>query len=1012
VLAFDQFAGRPGSAPPRPPFQIKSSSVTRILCLVFLILAGACTRPPPACVDLKALDSTIESTSLNRPYCGRISLASGEATQLTFSQPSDLRIRVTGGRSAILDAFEFGPETVTIHGPSEFALEVSPADSQFTSPIRFDISREPMSLQSALQWEQAEDKATHERASHSQKELDESLKLWERIGKPLWIGRTWLKVGDAELGRGDSTAARDAYEKAIILCSSDLRCRAEGENNSGLASRRLADATASQKRLREAIADWRLLKFPRAEGLTLSNLGLLFWQIGEQERAIASYDQSRQILDPIDRLASARVINNLGLCYLTDFEFEKARAYFESALSEFRAQESFTDQVSARINLGRTYLLSGNLKLAYANLTIAVRDAAGQKNIQLRADALNNLAQTELARHDVAAAEPRLLAAQTIYSSIHDKRGESSTQYHLGLAARQRGDIASARTFLIKSVDLRQECLLWDDEAESLYALADVESAFGRPLEARKLMERALDLVELVRSRVPGLGLRASYHARQQRYFDLLLRIIMSEAGPGRAAESLLAAERGRGRALRDALAADPEARSLKTSEVSALGQLLGRRKEIQRQIAFVALRIATASTTDEPALRNEARLLLARDAEVGASISTALGQRPFGGELTSVDILRRSLPEDGGILEYRLGEHQSYLWLVDRSTVRLFELPGREDIEVVAIRAINLFGDLQGRQSSESKRATFQSDMRRLSRILLGNLDASMLPSRLILVPDGILHQVPFAALQLPLGAGQLGLVRDLLQVPSSSFILGRARTRSLLSFAKTILALDSPIFSPEDSRLPPGARRKPGQSFAFSDLPPLPFSNHLDTIAALVKPARRRFLRDAEASRDELAQMDLTSYAIIEFFTHVVSDDVIPELSGIVLSMVDGNGRPVDGVLRPYQLSRLKLEGKLVILAGCATASGKQVPGEGIVGLATGILYAGASHIVVTLSQVYAPASSEYLSELYKRILVEQPMKLETAMTRTRCMLANSEKWADPFYWASFTVIGTPSR
>ena len=88
-------------------------------------------------------------------------------------------------------------------------------------------------------------------------------------------------------------------------------------------------------------------------------------------------------------------------------------------------------------------------------------------------------------------------------------------------------------------------------------------------------------------------------------------------------------------------------------------------------------------------------------------------------------------------------------------------------------------------------------------------------------------------------------------------------------------------------------------------------------------------------------------------------------------MLSLVDPSGRPIDGFLRPYRLAQWKLDGSVVVLSACDTALGKQVLGEGLAGFSSSLFSAGAAQLVLTLNQVDAEATSEFLAETYKQVL-----------------------------------------
>jgi CHAT domain-containing protein len=169
---------------------------------------------------------------------------------------------------------------------------------------------------------------------------------------------------------------------------------------------------------------------------------------------------------------------------------------------------------------------------------------------------------------------------------------------------------------------------------------------------------------------------------------------------------------------------------------------------------------------------------------------------------------------------------------------------------------------------------------------------------------------------------------------------------------------------------------------------------------------------LSGLEANPAALARAGPKSFAVLHFSTHSFIDDRIPELSRIVLSLVDRNGQPVDGNLRPYQISGMQLSGSIVVLSSCETALGKEVPGEGLAGFRQSLFAAGASQLVLTTGNVEAESSSAFFAEVYKEFFGARRVCMDAALTHARRILAASSRWSDPFYWASYAVVGSPCK
>jgi len=124
-------------------------------------------------------------------------------------------------------------------------------------------------------------------------------------------------------------------------------------------------------------------------------------------------------------------------------------------------------------------------------------------------------------------------------------------------------------------------------------------------------------------------------------------------------------------------------------------------------------------------------------------------------------------------------------------------------------------------------------------------------------------------------------------------------------------------------------------------------------------------------------------------------------------VLSRVDAAGRPRDGYLRPRDVYGLDLDAELVVLSGCRTALGREVRGEGLLGLTRGFLYAGAARVVASLWWVDDRATAELMARFYRGLWAERRRPAD-ALRRARLALAAERRFRDPFYWGPFVLQG----
>jgi CHAT domain-containing protein len=168
-------------------------------------------------------------------------------------------------------------------------------------------------------------------------------------------------------------------------------------------------------------------------------------------------------------------------------------------------------------------------------------------------------------------------------------------------------------------------------------------------------------------------------------------------------------------------------------------------------------------------------------------------------------------------------------------------------------------------------------------------------------------------------------------------------------------------------------------------------------DTLAAL----------DFNANRDKVLTSRLEDYRVLHFATHSLINSSHPELSGIVLSLVDANGNPQNGFLRMNEIYSLKLRSELVVLSACETALGKDVRGEGLIGLTRGFMYAGSPRVIASLWRVPDRATSELMKRFYEG-LFRGGLRPAAALRAAQLDMRKTLRWSSPYYWAGFILQG----
>jgi CHAT domain-containing protein len=315
------------------------------------------------------------------------------------------------------------------------------------------------------------------------------------------------------------------------------------------------------------------------------------------------------------------------------------------------------------------------------------------------------------------------------------------------------------------------------------------------------------------------------------------------------------------------------------------------------------------------------------------------------------------------------------------------------------------------------------------LGRILLGPVwgDVAGL-RRLVVVPDGALHYVPFSALLVPdpgksweAPEVQKRLLEhhEVVFIPSATTLaLQRRRLERRSPAPQWVAVFADPVFAADDPRLagPSAAGPPVSASSALqrsgSDLLPLferlPSSRReAATIASLAPAGQVWTALDLKASRETVLSGRLREYRIIHFATHAVADVRNPEMSGLVLSLVDAAGQPRDGFLGLSDLYELDLAADLVVLSGCRTALGKEVRGEGLMGLTRGFLYAGVPRAAAGLWRVEDRTTAELMSRFYQA-LWRDGLPAAAALRQAQLSLSKEPRYRPPYSWAGFVLQG----
>jgi CHAT domain-containing protein/Tfp pilus assembly protein PilF len=869
-------------------------------------------------------------------------------------------------------------------------------------------------------------------------------------GNELWVAGDWKGLGKTAWLRGDLEGAQGYYSRALAireqLAPNSLEVAASLNTLGNLAQYR-GDLTAAQDYHSRALAIRERLAPGSLDAATsLNNLGNLAADRGDLEGAQVYYSRALAIREQLapDSLEVAASLGSLGTVAVSRGDLTAAHDYFRRglAIKERLTPGSLSVAVSLN-NLGSVALDGGDLDAAqdYFSRALAIMERL-EPNLMGVATSLNNLGEVAYQRSDLATAQDYYSRAFEIYERLApDSLAVAEVLNSLGRVSWKRGDLAAANDYHRRALAIRERLAPGSGEvAESLTALGEIAFEERRFHDARSLFTRAIAIVESQRGRIPSAEARAFMVAKYEASYAGLLRANL-------ALHDLPAAfytsERARARSLLDLLA---EARIDVRQGIEPA--LLEREHSLQQTLnaqAFRQTRLLSGQHTEDEAAAMT-REIDDTSAEFRRLQATMRARSPHYAALTQPQPLTLSqiqhqvLDSESLLLEYSLGQEASYLFVVSPTSIKSYRLPKRTVIETAARRAYDLLtarnrpniNETAEQRNSRVQQADIEYPKAgaQLSKIILAPAATELVNKRLLFVADGILLQIPFSALPDPGAESPQPLLtaHEIVSLPSASVLaLQRSEFAGRRPVSRQLAVFADPVFEAADKRMknnrvtdPPRAATTmtsgtrdiqpyfPGVYNQRMEIARLPFSRvEANTIFALASGRSALQLLDFDATKAAATASSMSRYRIVHFATHALLNNDHPELSGIVLSLIDQKGRTVDGFLRLNEIYNLHLPADLVVLSACQTGLGKQIEGEGLIGLTRGFMYAGAARVVASLWKVDDQGTAKLMSRFYEGMLKEGK-PAGAALRQAQLEMSQDPSWHDPYFWAGFELQG----
>ena len=811
------------------------------------------------------------------------------------------------------------------------------------------------------------------------------------------------------------------------------------------------------------------------QAVTLNSIAAVYSVLGDYQLSIDTYTQALELFKSIgDRTRIGQTLDSIGSVYRLAKDYPKALEFYNKELSIWREQKDSFREVAALTSIIRTYEELGDYPkgLEAANQALVV---SRQQNSSFgEASALAMMGRVYLAAGDYAKALDVSSQSLERWKQLGVRPAEANVLGNIGKIYKGLKQPQKAIDIYNQQLVLRRQLGDRTGEAETLYNMAQAEQNRNNLNEARNQIEATLKIVEDIRTKVTSPELRTSYFASIQKYYqfyiDVLMQLHKQQPAKGYDALALQASERARARSLLELLTeSQTDIRNGVDPKLLEWERTLTQQLDATEKHRLEGLTRSNSDTSAQ-ALDKKITALLEEYRQVQAQIRAtspryaALTQPQ---PLSLAEIQQQVLDNDTMLLQYSLGEERSYLWAVTKTGITSYELPKRAEIEAAAQEFYKLLNTPVYRLNSsrglrvESRSGSQRSEVAtQLSQMLLQPVAGQLGNKRLLIVSDGALQYVPFAALPIPNpptprssgGEGTsdsplnnrsfseegrggkeevshnlvpLLVEHEIVNLPSTSTLaVLRKEQNGRQPAPKAIAVFADPVFSSDDERLagigkqsstPPLdkgnldsqalARAAREADVTFNRLP---FTRQeAEQILALVPATSRLQAFDLAASRAAVTSRELSQYRIVHFATHGILNSKQPELSGVVLSLVDEKGKAQNGFLRLHDVFNLNLPAELVVLSACQTGLGENVKGEGLVGLTRGFMYAGSPRIVVSLWSVDDEATSQLMAKFYKKML-QDGLKPSAALRAAQLELWQQQRWQAPFYWAAFTLQG----
>jgi tetratricopeptide (TPR) repeat protein len=587
----------------------------------------------------------------------------------------------------------------------------------------------------------------------------------------------FYNLGEVYYAFGDRQRSLDSMQQA-------LQCWSNIQNRRGLAQTYLnigyiyndwRQIDQARNYFHQALQLWNSISDKRGQALTLMAIGNVHARIGENQETLKFYDQALPGLEQTGaRLWEASILLNSGFIHHSYGNYDRALELYEKARQIQHDIRNIENEAGALFMIGWIHQLKNEPQkaLTYLNNALSLCEEISEK--KYASHIIRKIGDVYLSTGESATAYKYYHQALLRHREGGEKPGEADALNSLGQLHFQSGKKQKALVFFEASLSINRAIGARFAEAQNLYNLARLAKSQNNFAAANDRILEAIKVIESLRSAIINQQLRTSYFAVVHQIFQLSIDIWMQQqTRPDQfAKESFTISEQSRARSLFDLL--NESRRSIKQG-VSP--QLLEKERALQQSLNLKAdrkLKIAgqTNQEAELAALTKEIDDLTNQLNEVYSKIRET---SPRYAALTQPQPLKAAqiqqlLDNDTMLLEYSLGDQRSYIWAVTRNSIEAYTLPNRATIESLVREVYQLMiasPQKEGETARQWHQRVMQADQQywpraaTLSQMILGPVADKLANKQLVIVADGALQLLPFAALPVPEARSQKSEVR-----------------------------------------------------------------------------------------------------------------------------------------------------------------------------------------------------------------------------------------------------------